>query len=145
MSVGLPVTLVALALVTVFSLLSLLHVYWACGGRLAAVAVIPEVHGRPAFRPGVGITLVVATALAACAALVAVAAGLVPMPVSPWLVRVAMYALALVFVLRAIGDFRLVGFSKRVRGTRFARLDTLVFSPLCLAIAAGVLVIARAA
>jgi hypothetical protein len=77
--------------------------------------------------------------------LVAVAAGFVSMPVSPWLVRVAMDALALVFVLRAIGDFRLVGFSKRVRGTRFARLDTLVFSPLCLAIAAGVLVIARAA
>ena len=74
----------------------------------------------------------------------AIAAGLLPSPVPSGLVRFAMYALATVFLLRAIGDFRLVGFSKRVRGSRFARLDTLVYSPLCLAIAAGVLVVARA-
>jgi len=137
-------TLVALSLVIVFSMLSLLHVYWACGGRVALVAAIPEVNGRPAFRPGVAITLVVAVGLASFAVLVAVGSGLLPSPLPPALVRLALHALALVFALRAIGDFRLVGFSKRVRGSRFARLDSLVYSPLCLAIAAGVLVIARA-
>jgi hypothetical protein len=137
-------TLIALSLVIVFSLLSLLHVYWAFGGRAGWVAIIPEVNGLPAFRPGIAITLVVAAGLEACAALVATAAGFLPSPVPPWLVRFAMHVLALVFFLRAIGDFRLVGFTKRVRGSRFARLDTLVYSPLCLAIAAGVLAIARA-
>ena len=137
-------TFLALALVAVFLLLSLLHVYWACGGRSGFIAAIPEVNGRPAFRPGVAITLVVAGALASFAALTAAGAGLVPSPVSPGLLRLALHALALVFALRAIGDFRLVGFTKRVRGSRFARLDTLVYSPLCLAIAVGVLALARA-
>ncbi len=37
----------------------------------------------------------------------------------------------------AIGDFRLVGFWKRIRDSRFARLDTAVYSPLCLVLAIG--------
>jgi hypothetical protein len=45
-------------------------------------------------------------------------------------------AVATVFAafLRSVGDFRLVGFFKRVRGTRFARYDSLLFSPLSLAL-----------
>ena len=38
--------------------------------------------------------------------------------------------------LRAVGDFRMVGFWKTVRDTPFARWDTRLFSPLCVAIAA---------
>ena len=37
--------------------------------------------------------------------------------------------------LRAIGDFRYVGFFKRVRDSSFARLDTLAYSPLCAGLA----------
>jgi hypothetical protein len=44
--------------------------------------------------------------------------------------------------LRTIGDFRLVGVFKRVRGTRFARLDSIAFAPLCLLLAAGVVRVA---
>jgi len=45
---------------------------------------------------------------------------------------------------RGVGDFRLVGLSKRVRGTRFARYDSFVYTPLCLALAAGIVVVATA-
>lgn len=45
--------------------------------------------------------------------------------------------LAVVLFLRAIGDFRLVGFFKQIRDTRFARLDTILYSPLCLVMAIG--------
>ena len=45
-------------------------------------------------------------------------------------------------LMRAIGDFRYVGFFKRVRGSRFARMDTTLYSPLCLALAAGVAAVA---
>ena len=44
---------------------------------------------------------------------------------------------------RAIGEFRYVGFFKRVVGSRFATLDTFVYSPLCLALAIGVALVAR--
>jgi hypothetical protein len=126
----------------VFLLLALAHLRWAFGGGAASTAVVPEVDGRPAFNPGRGVTLLVAAALAIAAGLVAMTAGLVPRLVPVTLLRLAMYGLALVLLARAIGDFRLVGFAKRVRGTRFARLDTLVYSPLCLALAAGVAIVA---
>jgi hypothetical protein len=42
--------------------------------------------------------------------------------------------MGLVFLVRAVGEFKLVGFFKRVRGTSFARWDTWLFSPLCLGI-----------
>ena len=58
--------------------------------------------------------------------------------------RVGTAALAFVFIGRAIGDMRYVGFFKRVRGTRFARLDTRVYSPLCLALGAASALIAAA-
>jgi catechol 2,3-dioxygenase-like lactoylglutathione lyase family enzyme len=48
-----------------------------------------------------------------------------------------------VFLLRAVGDFRLVGFFKRVRGTPFARWDTRLFSPLCVALGLASLWVAR--
>jgi hypothetical protein len=57
----------------------------------------------------------------------------VPHAVLSWLTR----ALALVLLLRAVGDFRLVGFFKRIRGSRFARLDTALYSPFCVLLAIG--------
>lgn len=131
-------TTLALVLAAVFVLLALLHVHWALGGRAGWRSIIPEVGGRPAFEPGTGVTLLVAAALAGSAGLVLATAGLVATPVpDAWLVR-ASGALALVLALRAVGDFRLVGFTKRIRGTRFARMDDALYSPLCLALAAGV-------
>jgi hypothetical protein len=43
---------------------------------------------------------------------------------------------------RAIGDFKYLGLFKRVRGSRFATLDTFVYSPLCLLLAAGIATLA---
>lgn len=66
------------------------------------------------------------------------------MPVPRVLLTWSAYALSLGLFLRAIGEFRLVGFFKRVRGTRFAQLDTLAFSPLCLLLSVGVFVLTYA-
>jgi hypothetical protein len=49
--------------------------------------------------------------------------------------RIGIWVLAAVFAARAVGDFRYVGFFKRVRDSRFARRDSRLFSPLCAAIA----------
>ncbi|WP_205190355.1 DUF3995 domain-containing protein, partial [Burkholderia sp. LMG 13014] len=50
----------------------------------------------------------------------------------------AVVALALIFAVRAVGDFRYVGFFKRIRGSRFARMDTLYYSPLCAALSLSI-------
>ena len=141
-----PARVVAAVLAVVFAALALLHVGWAAlGGRRgwSAGAVVPaRADGAPVFRPGRGATLAVAAALAAAGVVVLGRAGLAPAALgarglAPWY-RAGPWALAAVLALRAVGDFRYVGLFKRQRGTRFAALDTRVYTPLCAALAAGV-------
>lgn len=121
----------------IFLALGGLHFYWAGGGRWAAAAAIPQLEGRPLFVPGKWTTVAAGLLFVACAGLVlARAQGMQP---ATWLC----YGLASVLLLRAIGDFRYVGFFKCNRGSRFAELDTRLYSPACLALAAGVYWVAR--
>ena len=119
------------------------HVYMAAARGSGISWAVPSREGRPLFRPSRGATLLVAVLLLFFADLVASCAGLwrigIPHRVLIW----PSYALALALVGRAVGDFRYVGFFKRIRGSTFARLDSLLFSPLCLLLAAGVLLSAN--
>ena len=117
---------------TTLALIALVHVYWALGGRVAKSAALPEIDGRPAFTPRGPLTLLFAAALSLAAFLLAVTGGVLEVPLPRSGLRLLTFGLALVFVARAIGDFRLVGFFKRVKGSRFATLDSLIFAPLCL-------------
>ena len=134
--------LLALVVVLVFVGLSALHFYWAVGGRAGKAAAVPELNSRLAFVPSARSTLAVAVGLAFCAVLVAASAGLILSSAPPPWVTWLAFLLALALVARAVGDFRLVGFFKRVRGTRFARLDSTVYAPLCLVLGVTVFYVA---
>lgn len=122
-------------------MLSALHLYWAAGGRTGAA--LPERDGAPIFQPGIASTLVVAGLLALAGLLVLARAGQWPVALLPhWMVTLGTPVVALVLIARAIGDFRYVGFFKTVRDTRFARLDTRVFSPIALLLGAATAVVA---
>ena len=138
-------TAVAAVLAVVFSLLSVLHVAWVFGGRLASGTVIPVVDGKPALRPSMGITLVVAGLLAAAALVVLVRAGILLPAFPPRLATLAAVVLGGILVLRAVGDFRFVGFFKSVRGTAFAHWDDWLYSPLSLALGLAALWLATSA
>lgn len=134
--------IVAFAVVAVFIVLAAIHVYWAMGGRLGHSSAVPSQQGRPAFVPSATATLAVSVALCLCAVVVAAAARLITAPVpSSWITWIA-YALALGLIARAIGDFRLVGFFKRVRDSDFARMDTAIYAPLCLVLGVAVFYVA---
>ena len=136
-------------LVTVFGAIGLMHVYWALGGQWAAAAVVPQVPVsgfvatvRPAFKPSGWLTLLVAVALLVIAVLVCMRVGwgmpAVQLKTLQWVIS----AIALLMFARAIGDSHLVGFFKEVKDSRFARLDTWVYSPLCALLGAGLLAVA---
>jgi hypothetical protein len=127
----------AFALASVLAVLSGLHIYWALGGRWGWATAIPLIDGRPAFTPSRFATVVVAIGLAVAGLVPLVRIGAVPVPAPEWLSQWSAGVLSLVFFVRAVGDFRLIGFFKRVRGTRFAVWDTRLYSPLCLLLAAG--------
>jgi Protein of unknown function (DUF3995) len=114
------------------------HVYWAAGGKAGKAAAVPTAEGRAVIKPSAMSTAMVAAGLCVMAALVALRIGWLKLPGFAGdhiLVQIAVWLIAAVFALRAIGDFRYVGFFKRIREGMFARLDTLAYSPLCAALA----------
>jgi len=122
----------ALGTAVAFGLLSLLHLYWMAGGRWGMSVVLPERDGRPLFLPGGVAAAVVAALLATAGLLVLECSGLGPGWVPSGLVLPGTGGVAVVMLARALGDFRYLGFFKRVRGTRFAMWDTRLFAPLAL-------------
>ena len=135
---------VAIVLAVIFAVLAAMHVYWAVAGGAAGAAIPARSDGTPLFRPGVGATLGVAAALLGAAAVVLRRAGVAALPVPVALYRAAAWGLGGVLALRAVGDFRYVGLFKQERGSPFARRDTVLYTPLCAALAAGVFYLAAA-
>lgn len=122
-----------------FLAIALWHVYMASAPDAARLWAVPSRDGTPLFRPSRVATLAVAAMLLLFAALVGSCAGLWRLGIPHRVLVIFSYALALGLVGRAVGDFRYVGFFKRIRGSQFARLDSLIFSPVCLLLALGVL------
>lgn len=119
-----------------FLALALLHAYWALGGTAGLAASLPaHPNGAVVFRPSPGMVWLVAVVLLALAVLGA--AYLLPGVLPPAWQRGATGVVAAGLLLRAVGDFYLVGFTKRVRTTQFARLDTRYYTPLCGLLAAS--------
>ncbi|CRL47282.1 MULTISPECIES: DUF3995 domain-containing protein [Pseudomonas] len=140
--------LVAQWMASIFLMISLVHVYWASGGKLGSEAAVPRLPGeggaqsRPAFKPSGLVTLLVAVGLLLIAMLVCLRVGLcLPAVQDVWLQWV-ISGIAILMFARAIGDSNLVGFFKEVKDSKFARLDTWVYSPLCVALGAGLLTVA---
>jgi hypothetical protein len=123
-----------LSTVSLIGIISILHVYWAYGGRWGTHAVIPSRAGeyKPAFVPGRLGTLFVAMLLLVVCFILLVQGGFVAYFVPNTLTRVGCFVCAAVFFLRAIGDFKHVGFFKNINHTSFAKNDTWLYSPLCL-------------
>jgi hypothetical protein len=121
-------------LALIFAMLSLLHLYWAAGGRWGHEATVPSSGGNRLFKPSLLGTILVALALLSAMLImlghVGVWVAFLPVRVYFW----GTWGISVIFFLRAVGEFRYVGFFKRVRDTKFADWDTWLFSPLCLLI-----------
>ncbi len=119
----------------ILAVLAVIHFYWAAGGTFGKSSTIPMRDGKPIFAPTPFTTIVVALGLFAMAALNAAKIGWIAAPGISRFMRAGLWLTAAIFLLRAIGDFRYVGFFKHRCENRFAKLDTLLYSPLCLLLA----------
>ena len=122
-------------LAVVFATLSLFHIFWAAGWRLGGGAAVPVVNGARLFNPSTFSTIIVAVLLLLAMLVVLGRIGIWGAHLPVWIFRLGATGISLLFLLRAIGDFRYVGFFKIVSETDFARWDTWLYSPLCLFIA----------
>lgn len=130
--------IVSLTIFTTLSIISLIHVYWAFGGKKGVNLAIPLIDGTKAFTPGAIVTLLVAAALALFAILSLILIDVVDvLKVPADYIKWGGITVGSIFILRSIGDFNMVGFSKKRKQGQFATLDSWLYSPLCLLLGAG--------
>lgn len=135
-------TTVAIVVSAVFIGLALWHFRMALLPASGRSGAVPTVAGKALFVPSAKATAGVGLVLLLFAVLVAATSGLVAIGLPIRILAGLSYGLAAGLLARAIGEFRYVGFFKQVRGTRFAKLDSLLYSPLCLLLAIGVALVA---
>ncbi len=137
-------TIIALILTVIFLIISIIHIYWAFGGKWGSGSVIPtkDNHTKVAM-PGVLPTLMVAVGLLLFALFVLVKGELLKIDLPVWLNNYGLYILAGIFIIRAIGDFKYVGFFKKIKSTKFAQQDAKFYTPLCLLIGLLAIVLAN--
>jgi hypothetical protein len=130
------IRMLGILVVVTFGVLSLFHFYWALGGKFGSGATVPTVGETRVFNPSPLGTVLVATGLLIAMFTILGQLGLLGEAIPRWVFRWGTCGIASIFFLRAVGEFRLVGFFKRASNTPFAYWDTWLFSPLCLVIAA---------
>jgi len=116
----------------IFLFLSGLHVYWAFGGRWAYQGVFPsKLDNSPLGKqPSKFATLIVAVGLGGFAFITLGATHIFDAWISNRFFIIGLWVIAIIFLLRTIGEFKYVGLTKTVKGTLFARRDQQIYTPL---------------
>jgi hypothetical protein len=140
----------SLALVTALSIMifaAAFHLHWALGGSRGYAVSLPQLaDGRPVMAHRLNwwrtAAAAVALGLLALALLVLSVRGLLHLPLPVWLQKLALAAVGAGFALRAVVPTPYTGFFKSIRGTRWARYDTRLYSPLFLLLGVSLIVLA---
>jgi len=118
---------------SVFIALALLHFSWALGNEWGFDAALPKKeNGERLMTPRKVDSFIVGIGLLGIAVYYLAMGKWIALGLPEWLMNYGLWAIAAIFLLRAIGEFRYVGLFKKITTTDFARLDTRLYSPLCL-------------
>ncbi len=121
-----------------FIMMSFVHVYWALSGNLGKRGVLPTLHdGKPVINPGIVGTFAIAAFLGICAFITIGSLDIYDAFIPHAAIKYATLVITILFLLRAMGDFKYMGFFKKIKGTHFAKNDSRYFSPLCLFLGLG--------
>ena len=125
----------SVVLAFIFLILSSIHFYWLFGGKLWLDRVIPTKENQDTvIKIPLIATLLSGLFLLAFSVVYVIKSGLLELEsYIDFLDRIYWFLPAL-FTLRAIGDFKYLGFFKKVKNTKFGQADSKIFAPLCLGI-----------
>ena len=126
---------IGMLLFSIFIFLSAIHFYWGLGGKWGASASVPtNEDGEKVINPKPLDCFVVAIGLSVFATFVLAKTQLFSMAFPTVILNYGVSVITGIFMLRAIGEFRYVGFFKKIKNTPFGQRDTKYYSPLCLLI-----------
>lgn len=123
--------LIASVTIITLTIAGLFHFYWAFGGTLGLDRAIPTKDGIALLNPGKILTIIVGFIILSFAwiAYVLNFKDLSMISYSKQIVYAGWF-LSVVFAIRSIGDFNMVGLFKKIKTTKFAEFDTKYFIPL---------------
>ncbi|WP_420577387.1 DUF3995 domain-containing protein [Ekhidna sp.] len=129
-------TIPALLLAIIFFMLSGIHFSWALGGTWGFETALPTTEdGKRVLNPKKIDSAIVGAGLLFFGMFYLIKTDHISLGLPEWVLVVAGWLIPSIFLLRAIGDFKYVGFFKKVSTTDFAKNDSRFFSPLCAGIA----------
>ena len=115
--------------------LGLIHFNWVIGGKFGFSESLPtKESGERVLNPKKIDSAIVGIGLTIFGIFYILKSGLMEYNIPAWIMKYGSWIIPIIFLLRAIGEFRYVGFFKSIKKTEFGKLDTKLFSPLCLAI-----------
>ncbi|MEP5612785.1 MAG: DUF3995 domain-containing protein [Cyclobacteriaceae bacterium] len=126
----------------IFALLSLIHLNWGFGGDWGFDKSLPTTaEGKRVLNPKSRDSMIVGVGLFFFSMFYMIKAEIIFIDLPPLVVSTVGWLIPIVFLLRAMGDFKYIGFFKKLTSTDFASRDTRLYSPLCLFIGVnGVLI-----
>ncbi|MEO8773654.1 MAG: DUF3995 domain-containing protein [Gelidibacter sp.] len=115
--------------------LGLIHFNWVIGGKFGFAESLPtKENGERVLNPKRIDSAIVGIGLMAFGVFYIFQSQILSYNLPVWLIKYGGWIIPLLFLLRAIGEFKYVGFFKSVKITDFGKLDSKFFSPLCLII-----------
>jgi hypothetical protein len=110
-----------------------IHFWWVLGGTYGFKSSIPaHENGDMVFIPKKIESAIVGVGLSAMGFFYILKSHLLDINTPHWLLTYGGLIIPSIFILRAMGEFKYVGFFKKIRSTQFGQADTRFFSPLCL-------------
>jgi hypothetical protein len=120
---------------SIFIILGAIHFNWVIGGKFGFEASLPtKENGERVLNPKKYDSAIVGLGLSAFGVFYLITSGLVNYHLPDWILNYGGWVIPVIFLLRGVGEFKYVGIFKSVKETNFGKLDTKVYSPLCLAI-----------
>ncbi len=117
----------------IFFILSAIHFNWVFGGTWGFDNALPlNEQGDRVLNPRKIDSAIVGLSLALFGVFYMIKVGVITMLLSSWFDSFLGWAIPIILLARAFGDLKYIGFTKKVKTTNFAKLDTRYYSPLCL-------------
>jgi len=127
------ITLFSTILFLVFITLGGIHFNWLTGNEWGLEQSLPaNENGKRLFTPGKFETALVGFGLVLFGLFYLLQTGFINFEIPDWIERYVKWIIPTIFLIRALGDFKYVGFFKKIKNTEFGKVDTKLFSPLCL-------------
>ena len=125
----------SILLSSVFITLSILHLYWVFGGKKGLNKALPtEKDGKRVLNPKKHEILMVSIGLLVFSFYYFLKTEILTIELPKFVSEYSGWIISIIFCIRAIGDFKYVGFFKKVKNTEFGKFDTKYFSYISLLI-----------